>query len=69
MKKIVDILVERDGLTFEEAKEVVKNVIAEIKDILAGGGDYLDVEELISDELGLEMDYFESLLVSLVLGV
>lgn len=52
---IIPILMRRDGLTFDEAKELVE----ELKERVAAGE---DPEELLHDELGLEPDYVMELL-------
>ena len=50
--EVIRILMERDGMTREEAKERYE----EVSDILADA-DPWDVEDILADELGLEMDY------------
>ena len=52
MSKITRILMNRDGLTEEEAKELVE----ECKEAIASGDEYA-----IEDILGLEDDYFDFL--------
>jgi len=47
----------RDGETRESAKEIYMQVKQMIDDTLANGGGYDDVENIMMDELGLEMDY------------
>lgn len=54
--RIIEILMNRDGVSFEEAKERLNSVRESIETALAVG-DYDDAEEIIMDELGLEMDY------------
>lgn len=61
MSDIVGILMKRDGLTREEAqsqKEYAKELMLDALD----RGDYDDVEELMYEELGLEMDYIDEML-------
>ena len=50
--KVVRILMERDGLTKEEAVERFEEVAGMLAD-----ADPWDVEDILADELGLEMDY------------
>ena len=50
--EVIRILMERDGLTREEARESLD----EVRDILADA-DPWEAEDIIADELGLEMDY------------
>lgn len=60
--RIVAILMERDELTEEEAREQVEEAVEAINDILASGGSYEEAEEILLDDLGLEMDYIFDLL-------
>lgn len=61
MKKIVDILKERDGVTEEEAQQTLNIVRAEVEEAIEVG-DYELVEEIVASELGLEMDYIDEIL-------
>lgn len=56
MEKIISILMNRDGVTYEEAKEMYENCKAELMDAIAGTS-CLEPEEVLMGELGLEMDY------------
>lgn len=56
MNRVVKILMERDGLSKEDAYDLVKDVRAEMKDAIACG-DYDLAEEIIESDLGLEPDY------------
>lgn len=56
MKKIIEILMERDGMTYEEAKEAYEETKSELIDAIEGNS-VLDPEEVLMGELGLEMDY------------
>ena len=56
MDKIIKILMNRDGVTYEEAKEMYKNTRAELMDAIDGTS-CLSPEEVLAGELGLEMDY------------
>lgn len=61
MKKIIDILKERDGVTEEEAQQTLNIVRAEVEEAIEVG-DYELVEEIVASELGLEMDYIDEIL-------
>ena len=61
--RIVAILMERDELTEEEAREQVEEVAELINEIVASGGSYEEAEEILLDDLGLEMDYIFDLLL------
>lgn len=56
MEKIIEILMRRDGVSYEEAKEMYMNCKSELMDALAGTS-CLDPEEVLQYELGLEPDY------------
>ena len=56
MDKIIKILMNRDGITYEEAKEMYEDTRAELMDALDGTS-CLSPEEVLLGELGLEMDY------------
>lgn len=62
MKKIIKILMERDGLTEQEAKDMVQDV-KQIVEYSIAQGDYEEAEEIFLSELGLEIDYMVSLLL------
>ena len=61
MNKVVKILIERDGLTKEEAEELLESVREECYRAIDEEKDYL-VEDIILDDLGLEMDYIYDVL-------
>ena len=52
-----DVLMKRDRLRKDEAMAERRRARKELYDILENGGDYGDVEEMLLDEFGLEMDY------------
>lgn len=56
MKEIIDILMRRDGLTYEEAKQAYEDTKAELMDAIEGNS-VLSPDEVLLGELGLEMDY------------
>lgn len=51
MKEVIRILMRRDGLSAEEAKERIEEVREMIND------NPFEAEEILADELGLELDY------------
>ena len=61
MKEVVDILMRRDGLSRTEAKSTVEYAVELMQDAIMDG-DYMQVEEIMYEELGLEMDYAVGLL-------
>lgn len=56
MKEIVNILMRRDGDSHEEAVRRYKETRTMIDEALADGREY-EVEDILLDELGLELDY------------
>jgi polyhydroxyalkanoate synthesis regulator phasin len=61
MSKLVRTLMERDGVTKDEAKRMVDEVREEILEAVYDG-DYNEAEEIMLSELGLEMDYIYDIL-------
>ena len=61
--RIIAILMERDELTEEEAREQVEDAVDAINDILENGGSYEEAEDVLLEDLGLEMDYIFDLLL------
>jgi hypothetical protein len=55
MNNIIKILMERDGMTYEEAKEAYEDTREEMLQSIEDG--YLDAGEILADNLGLEIDY------------
>lgn len=55
MNKVVRILVERDGLTVDEALEQVRMCADDINEALLTG--YYEPEDILRDQLSLEPDY------------
>ena len=56
MKDIIEILMNRDGISYEDAKQAYLDCESEIEDVLDGTS-CLTVEEVLMSELGLEEDY------------
>ena len=59
---IKKILMNRDGMTSEEADELIEAVREDIN-FAAECGDYEMAEDIMLDDLGLEMDYIFELLI------
>lgn len=57
MEKIAKILMERDGMTYADAKDLVN----ETRDLLLSS-DPWDADEIMADMLGLEPDYIMDLI-------
>ena len=56
MEQVIKILMERDGMAYEDAKALVNETIDEI---ICNPN---DVDSIIGDYLGLEPDYIEYLI-------
>lgn len=56
MNRIIKILMERDGIDYEEAKEMYEDTQSELMDALDGTS-CLSPEEVLECNLGLEPDY------------
>ena len=55
MNTVIKILMDRDGLTYDEAKEEYEATREEMLQSIEDGN--LDADEILADNLGLEMDY------------
>ena len=56
MNKVIEILINRDGLTESEAKELID----ETREMIITGPE--DADQIISEQLGLEPDYLFDIL-------
>lgn len=59
MNDIIDVLINRDGFTREEAINEIKFVKEEIMNAILNGQ---DPEDILIEQLGLEPDYLSDLL-------
>ena len=53
MNKIVSILMTRDGISENEAQNILDDCRSEIEDVLNMGGGYDEVEDIVKYFLGL----------------
>ena len=58
MNRIIKILMERDGMSEQEARDLFK----ETRDEILTLDDPFEAEDIMSEYLGLEPDYIEDLL-------
>ena len=58
MNKVVRILMNRDGIDYEQAR----NMVRETKDEIECAETMQEVDDIIRDYLGLEPDYLEDIL-------
>ena len=61
MKNLKEVFMRRDGLTEREAEEMIEQMRDEVLEILDESGSYEEVEDLLLDEYGVEMDYIMEL--------
>lgn len=57
MKEIIQILMRRDGMTYDEARRYLKEVREEIAEAIEGQASLEEIEDIVMSELGLEPDY------------
>lgn len=61
MKEIINILMRRDGISENEARNLVEECRKEIETAIAGGH-YMEAEDIIMEYLQLEPDYIMDLI-------
>lgn len=59
---IANILVRRDGISREEAEDIINNCQWELNNAFASGN-IDEAEEILEDWLGLEPEYLEAFLI------
>lgn len=62
MSNFEQALIHRDKLSREEAMRERRRARAEIWEMIENGASYDDVEDFMSSEFGLEMDYIDELI-------
>lgn len=62
MNKVVELLMVRDGISQEEAQELFDIARDKAMDIIDSDGMMWEVEEVLTDDLGLESDYLLDLI-------
>ena len=62
MREIINILMRRDGISENEAKNLVEDCMLEIHEAIAAGR-YMEAEDIFMDWLGLEPDYLMEILI------
>jgi hypothetical protein len=65
MNKIVKVLMERDGLSREDAELQVESFQSEMWLDVTQGGSLWDWEDSFVDEFGLEPDFFEGFVLEM----
>ena len=59
--EVIQILMDRDGMTEDEAKELIREVRSMVMEAIERG-DFIEAEEIFMSELGLEPDYIFAVL-------
>lgn len=57
MKEIIQILMRRDGMTYDEARRYLKEVREEIAEAIENQAPIEEIEDIIMSELGLDPNY------------
>lgn len=57
MKEIIQILMRRDGMTYDEARRYLKEVREEIAGAIENQAPIEEIEDIIMSELGLDPNY------------
>lgn len=63
MSEIIAILMRRDGMTRQDAKDLVRQTLDEIDDAISCGCGYDYITDIVEYNLGLEPDYLDILLM------
>ena len=61
MKRIVEILMRRDGISEIEAENLIEECMEEMNDAIMRGN-YQECEDILASYLGLEPDYLDAFL-------
>ena len=56
MDEIINLLINRDGISYDDAKEAYFDCKAAVMDAI-DSGDFTEVDEILMSELGIEPDY------------
>lgn len=62
MTDFEQVMMNRDGMTKAEAKAEKRRIREEFYRMIAEGASYDDIEDMMMDECGLEMDYIDELI-------
>lgn len=62
-KELARLIARRDGISENEAYEVLDECQEEINEAIANNGSYDDIADILADVLGLEPDYMDYFLM------
>ena len=57
--ELVSLIMRRDGISRNEAANIIEDCQREIDDVIEHGGSLTLIEDILQDYLGLEPDYFD----------
>ncbi len=57
MKSVLEVLMERDGMSEEDANDLINEAKEEANNVLENNGGLDDIEAILKDYFGLEPDY------------
>lgn len=62
MRELIELIMRRDGISFNEAANIVEECQREITTAIEWGASYDEVTDILADYLGLEPDYLDVLM-------
>ena len=62
MNRIIEILMERDNMSYDDAQALFKEAKEEAESVIDNDGGILRLEQVLSDYFGLESDYLFDLI-------
>ena len=66
IEKVTQILANREGVDYEEMEASVKEGFEKLQQMIDEGAGLLELEEFFQNEFGLEPDYLEEWLMSMI---
>lgn len=63
LEQLAALISRRDGISINEARNIVEDTQYEIQELIARGCHYDDIEETLAYNLGLEPDYIDLFLL------
>lgn len=59
LEQLAAMISRRDGISINEARNIIDDTREEIQELIAHNCHYVDIEETLAYNLGLEPDYIE----------
>ena len=60
---LAKLLSQRDGISMNEAQNIIEECELELNDAFCRGSTFMEVEDILADYLGLELDYLDLFLM------